>query len=68
MLYEVVIVKNPTKKEKEDGKLETVLTDGVVLISASSEAVAAQLAMRKHGQSIADEDLDRIDVKVRSFG
>lgn len=70
MIYEVVIIKKPTKKEVEEGTAsETLITDGVKIIVAPSENVAATKALRQFlPANTPDDDLDRIEVKIRPFG
>lgn len=63
-VFEVVIVQKPTKKDAEDGAIETLLLGpkAVVAKDEQSAAIGAAMSMPKDGV-----DLTRIDVKVRPF-
>lgn len=64
MLFEVAVVKQPTKKEAEEGALET-LVYGPVFVIAKDQASAGLKALRD--DKAKDVDVDRMQVLIRPF-
>jgi hypothetical protein len=67
-LFEVAITLAPTKKEREDGKAETILMPitGVVAKDSQSAAISAVLQAQAK-KPIEDADKNRMNVHVRPF-
>lgn len=66
MLYEVAMIKRPTKKEIEDeGKSEELVLPPVCVIANDPQGAAVQ-AVIKHKDSVP-ADMSKIDVLVRPF-
>jgi hypothetical protein len=66
-LFEVCIVKRPTKKEQEDeSKLEELVLPPKFLIARSGQAAAVQATV-DHAGLFKDVDVSRFDVLVRAF-
>lgn len=61
-VFEVVIVQKPTKKDAEDGAIETLLLGPKAVVAKDEQSAAIGAAM-----SMPGVDLTRIDVKVRPF-
>ena len=62
MLFWVAVVLDPTKKEKEEGKLEEVIGNPELIVAKDDKAAAIKVAA-----SLTDLDLDRTQVIVRPF-
>jgi len=63
MVFEVVIVEKPTKKQEEDGATERIIL-GPVAVVANDPSSAGIAAVQ--GKSL-DCDMSRIEVLVRPF-
>lgn len=63
-LFEIAILKTPTKKEKEDGQQEELIV-GPEAVIAKDRETAAMAAVRR--PEAADLDLNRMEVIVRPF-
>jgi hypothetical protein len=65
-VFEVVIVQKPTKKEAEDGGIETLLFGPKAVVAKDAQAAAIGAVMGgdldRH-----NVDLTRIDVLIRPF-
>lgn len=64
MLFEVAVVKQPTKKEAEEGALEELVFGPVFVVAKSAEAAGLK-ALR--GDAAKDIDVDRALVLTRPF-
>lgn len=64
-LFEVAIVQKPTKKQAEDGGIETLLYGPKAVVAKDAQAAAIGAVMS--GDMPKDADLTRIDVLIRPF-
>ena len=64
-LFEIVVLRLPTKKESEDGMLETVIAGPEMMVARDSHG-AAMMFVRKKGEAIPADD-PRLEVLVRPF-
>lgn len=64
-LFQVALIRKPTKKEGEDGKLEELIT-GPDTIVARDEKGAVMAAIMANKDKIGT-DADRVEVVVRPF-
>lgn len=65
-LFEVAILKVPTEKEEEDGKKEELVFNPKFVVAATGQS-AAQNIFIKEAASLADYDVDTLEVLVRPF-
>jgi len=64
-VFEVVIVQKPTKKQAEEGAIETLLYGPKAVVAKDAQAAAIGAVMG--GDLSKDADLTRIDVLIRPF-
>lgn len=64
-LFEVAIVQKPTKKQAEEGGIETLLFGPKAVVAKDAQAAAIGAVMG--GELPKDSDLTRIDVLIRPF-
>lgn len=64
MVFECVVVKEPTEREKARGQMETIVA-GPLLVVAKDVAQAKLLAARK--ADVKDEEVARINVLAHGF-
>jgi hypothetical protein len=64
-LFEVAIIQRPTKKQAEDGAIETLLLTPKAVVAKDAQAAAIGAVM--NGDLPKDADLARIDVLIRPF-
>lgn len=67
MLYEVAIIKKPTKKEMEDGTGKEELLLAPTCVLAANPQGAVIVAVTKDG-GVKGFDADQCEVLVRPFG
>lgn len=67
MLFEVAIIKKPTKKEQDEGTATETLIMPPTAVVARDASAAAIAAVTKDG-GLKDFDSDRCEVLVRPFG
>ena len=68
MLFEVVVVENPTDKAaKEDGAVEKLILAPQFVIAKSEKAAVNQVVM-KNVDALQKADPDRMEILVRPFG
>lgn len=65
MLYEVALIRRPTKKEAEDGEVEKLILGPVPVIANDDKSAGAQ-AVIQHRDKL-EGDLSRVEVLVRPF-
>lgn len=65
MLYLVALIQKPTKKESEDGKLETLIMEPTPVIARDDKAAAVKAVTQQKGNITGD--LDNVEVLVRPF-
>ncbi len=65
-LYEVALIKRPTKKEAEDGAEETLVMPPTPVLSRDDQSAAIQAVMLKK-DDIDPADMQRVQVLVRPF-
>ena len=65
MVYEVLVVVKPTKKEEEEGKLEKVIYGPDIQVAANEQAAAMQVC--SENPDVAAADKGRLDITVRPF-
>ena len=65
-LYEVALIKKPTKKEAEDGALETLVMPPTSIIAKDDRAAGFQ-AILNNRDKIPGVDLSSVEVLVRPF-
>ena len=65
MLFEVVVVEEPTKEQKNAGELERVVF-GVELVVANDQESAKTQVLVKNGAKI-NGDVNRLRVYIRPF-
>jgi len=66
MLYEVALIKRPTKKEAEDGQEETLILPPTPVIAVDERSAGVRAVMSQKA-AIQDGDLARVEVLVRPF-
>lgn len=64
-LYEVALIKQPTKKEAEDGKQEEMILAPTAVIARDDRAAGVQAILKKK-DSLGD-DISQVQVLVRPF-
>ncbi len=64
-LYEVALVRTPTKKEAEDGAGDTLILPPTAVIATDDKAVAVQAVAANKDK--VPSDLTRVQVLVRPF-
>ena len=64
MLYEVAVVKIPTKEEKKKGKKEELLVSPKAVIADNDQAVLLTIGKEAKLESV---DLNYVEVLVRPF-
>ncbi len=62
MLYEVALVRIPTKKDQEDGKLEELIMSPEAVIARDEKSAAVKAVAGKQL-----DNLDNVEVLVRPF-
>ncbi len=65
-VYEVIITQVPTRTERENGKLETLIVHPTVIIARNDQAAAMNVSMDMVDK-LAKYDRDRLEVHVRPF-
>lgn len=65
MLFEVALIKTPTKKEQEDGKAEELILAPTAVIASDDKAAAVQAVAQNKDK--VPSDLSRVQVLVRPF-
>lgn len=63
-LFEIAILQTPTKKEREDGGMETLIVAPEAIIAKDKETAAMAAVRRPEAAGI---DLNRMEVIVRPF-
>ena len=66
MLYEVAMIEQPTKKDKEEGASEKLILKPTAVI-ANDDKQAAIAAVMQHKDEIGTLDMSRLQVIVRPF-
>ena len=66
MLYEVAMIEQPTKKDKEEGASEKLILKPTAVI-ANDDKQAAIAAVMQHKDDIGALDMSRLQVIVRPF-
>lgn len=66
-LFEVALIKRPTKKEIEEGTATEELLFGPKAVIARDSQGAAIAAVVNNNASLANVDMNRVDVLVRPF-
>lgn len=64
-LYEVALIENPTKKEAEDGKHETLVLAPTPVIAGDDKSAGVQAVVQNKDK--LPSDLSRVQVLVRPF-
>tara|TARA_Y100000310_G_scaffold72876_1_gene69021 strand:- start:64 stop:267 length:204 start_codon:yes stop_codon:yes gene_type:complete len=64
-VYEVVVVENPTTREKEDGALEKLLFGPKVAVAANEQAAAMEVL--SDNEAVQKADKSKMDILVRPF-
>ena len=64
MVFEAVVVKEPTDRERAKGQMETILA-GPILVVAKDKDQAKLMAMAK--AKVPEEEVSRVNVLVRGF-
>lgn len=64
-LFEVALIKRPTKKEEEDGKFEELILPPSPVIARDTQAAAVQ-AVASNADKVG-KDLAQVQVLVRPF-
>ena len=64
-LFEVCIVKTPTRKELEDGALETVVVEPKLIVARDSQAAGFEAVF--NAKLDPSQDRSRLEVLVRPF-
>jgi len=69
MLYEVVIVRNPTRAQEDEGALEFVLYGPVLRPAPTQKAAEAATLSRaiKEGAVVMEKESTRVEVLSRPF-
>jgi len=67
MLYEVALVQEPTKKEREDGELEKLILGPIAMIARDDQSVGIKAIMKAKDDGLLKCDLDQVKVLVRPF-
>lgn len=65
MLYEVVIIERPTKKETEDGALEKILVPLHMVVAPSDDSAQLKAVMANKDKLTGDSA--RMEVLIRPF-
>ena len=65
-LFEVALIKHPTKKEREDGGLETLVMEPTAVLARDQQSAGVQAVLKKSAE-IDDADMSRVEVLVRPF-
>lgn len=66
MLYEVALVKQPSKKEQQDGKCEELILAPTCVVAKDDKSAAVKV-MHSNAAKVKPEDMDNIQVLVRPF-
>ena len=66
MLYEVALVENPTKKEREDGAMEKLIMAPTAIVAKDEQSAAVSIVIQKKDELKFDPA--RVQVLVRPFG
>jgi hypothetical protein len=66
MLFEVALIKTPTKKEMEDGALEVLVMSPTAVI-ANDDRSAGVKAVMMNKDKLTETDMERVQVLVRPF-
>lgn len=65
MIFEVAIVENPTKKEREEGVLEKLIVPPTHIVAHNDKAASMQVMLANKDKLIGDGS--RMEVIVRPF-
>ena len=65
-LFEVAILLKPTKKEREDGSIGSVILNPTSILSTDEQSAAISAVM-DNASKLADVDRARMEVLVRPF-
>lgn len=68
MLFEVALIQQPTKKEKEEGGRETLILGPIPVIADDDKSASLKALMdNKDDEKVKAADLSRVTVLVRPF-
>jgi hypothetical protein len=65
-VYEVIIIEKPTDSEMDDGVLETIVLEPVLLV-AKDEKSASMKVLLDNKELLSQKDAGRLEVMVRPF-
>lgn len=67
MLYEVALILEPSKKEKEDGEKEKLIFGPVSLIAKDEQTAGIKTILKAKDEGLLTCNFDQVKVLVRPF-
>ena len=64
-LFEVALIKHPTKKEREDGGMETLVMEPTAVLARDQQSAGVSAVVQKSDE--IKDDMARVEVLVRPF-